>query len=48
MLGRGTFSDGYTGYGYITKIDNNGKKIWDKGLSDNNSYGPVYAICESK
>ena len=54
LLGRGRFSEGSAGDGYITKIDSNGKKIWDKELKDLSStwladgYGAVYAICESK
>ena len=54
LLGRGRFSEGSAGDGNITKIDSNGKKIWDKGLENLSStwladgYGPVYAICESK
>ena len=49
MEGAGIFTDGW-----ITKIDSNGEKIWEKQMKriDNNSsednYGPVYAICESK
>ena len=47
MEGSGSFTDGW-----ITKIDGNGEKVWEKQLlrdsysADN--YGPVYAICESK
>ena len=55
LLGRGTLSASYD-YGYITKIDSEGEKVWDKPLrSDSDPYGlsydskgPVYAICESK
>ena len=55
LLGRGTLSEGTSNYGYITKIDSNGEKVWDKELKDlahdwiqHDGYGPVYAICESK
>ena len=40
------------GYGYITKIDSEGEKVWEKSLRrdsySQDSSGPVYAICESK
>ena len=55
LLGRGTLSEGTSNYGYITKIDSNGEKVWDKELKDlahdwiqHDGYGPVYAIFESK
>ena len=54
LLGRGRLYEGSASNGYITKIDNNGEKVWDKQLKkiDDNrfedGYGPVYAICESK
>ena len=55
LLGRGTLSEGTSNYGYITKIDSNGEKVWDKELKDlahdwiqDDGYGPVYAIFESK
>ena len=37
--------------GWITKIDSNGEKVWEKQFryGDQTDYhGPVYAICESK
>ena len=53
LLGRGYEGVNQGGTGYITKIDSNGKKIWEKVMSsDRDSYsdgnGAVYAICESK
>lgn len=55
LLGRGTLSEGTSLNGYITKIDSNGEKVWDKELKDlahdwiqHDGYGPVYAIFESK
>ena len=36
------------GYGYITKIDSEGEKVWEKSLRrdsySHDSNGPVYAI----
>ena len=47
MEGAGNSTDGW-----ITKIDSNGEKVWEKQLLRNSysadNYGPVYAICESK
>ena len=53
LLGRGYEDVNQGGTGYITKIDGNGKKIWEKVMSsDRDNYsdgnGAVYAICESK
>ena len=52
LLGRGNSYESTSGDGYITKIDSEGEKVWEKPLrSDSVSYdlkGPVYAICESK
>ena len=55
LLGRGYENTNAGGIGYITKIDSNGKKIWEKlmAISSDRSdfadnHGPVYAICESK
>ena len=55
LLGRGRIQmkgSGSSTDGWITKLDSNGEKVWEKQLlrdsysADN--YGPVYAICESK
>ena len=55
LLGRGYENTNGGGAGYITKIDSNGKKIWEKLMaisSDRSNFadnhGAVYAICESK
>ena len=55
LLGRGYEEANGGGTGYITKIDSNGKKIWEKLMaisSDRSNFadnhGAVYAICESK
>ena len=55
LLGRGYENTNGGGTGYITKIDSNGKKIWEKLMaisSDRSNFadnhGAVYAICESK
>ena len=55
LLGRGYENENGGGTGYITKIDCNGKKIWEKLMaisSDRSNFadnhGAVYAICESK
>ena len=53
LLGRGYEDVNGGGTGYITKIDSNGKKIWEKlmspdGYNSGDRKGAVYAICESK
>ena len=55
LLGRGYENTNGGGTGYITKIDSNGKKIWEKLMaisSDRSNFadnhGAVYAISESK
>ena len=55
LLGRGRIQmkgSGSSTDGWITKLDSNGEKVWEKQLLRNSysadNYGPVYAICESK
>ena len=52
LLGRGYENTNGGGDGYITKIDGNGNKIWEKlmaiRIDSSDNHGAVYAICESK